>query len=29
MPDYDTLHRLGLDPKAIYLGGTARASEKR
>jgi hypothetical protein len=26
MPDYDTLRRLGLDPKTIYLGGTARAS---
>src|SRR4051794_11237309 len=24
LPDYDTLHRLGLDPKAIYLGGTYR-----
>jgi hypothetical protein len=29
MPDYDTLRRLGLDPKTIYLGGTARASGKR
>jgi peptidoglycan hydrolase-like protein with peptidoglycan-binding domain len=29
MPDYDTLHRLGLDPKAIYLGGAARASRKK
>jgi peptidoglycan hydrolase-like protein with peptidoglycan-binding domain len=28
MPDYDTLRRLGLDPKALYLGGTARASHK-
>ncbi len=28
MPDYDTLRRLGLDPKQIYLGGTARASRK-
>ncbi len=24
LPDYDTLRRLGLDPKAIYLGGTSR-----
>jgi peptidoglycan hydrolase-like protein with peptidoglycan-binding domain len=29
MADYDTLRRLGLDPKAIYLGGTARASRKQ
>lgn len=29
MPDFDTLRRLGLDPKAIYLGGTARASRKQ
>jgi len=29
MPDYDTLRKLGLDPKTIYLGGTARASGKR
>ena len=28
MPDFDTLRRLGLDPKKIYLGGTARASRK-
>jgi len=28
LPDYDTLRRLGLDPKTIYLGGTARASGK-
>ncbi|MDB4968102.1 MAG: Peptidoglycan-binding domain 1 protein [Myxococcales bacterium] len=28
MPDYDTLRRLGLDPKQIYLGGTQRASRK-
>jgi hypothetical protein len=26
MPDYDTLRRLGLDPKSIYVGGTERAS---
>jgi hypothetical protein len=24
LPDYDTLRRLGLDPKKIYLGGTER-----
>ena len=29
MPDFDTLRRLGLDPKQIYLGGTARASSKK
>lgn len=28
MPDFDTLRRLGLDPKKIDLGGTARASSK-
>jgi hypothetical protein len=28
MPDYDTLRKLGLDPKAIYLGGTKRADSK-
>jgi hypothetical protein len=28
MPDYDTLRRLGLDPKKLYLGGTQRASRK-
>jgi hypothetical protein len=28
MPDYDTLRRLGLDPKKMYLGGTQRASRK-
>jgi len=28
MPDYDTLRRLGLDPKALYVGGAARASRK-
>jgi N-acetyl-anhydromuramyl-L-alanine amidase AmpD len=28
MPDYDTLRRLGLDPKEIYLGGVQRASRK-
>lgn len=29
LPDYETLRRLGLDPKSIYLGGAARASSKR
>ena len=28
MPDFDTLRKLGLDPKAIYLGGTKRADSK-
>jgi hypothetical protein len=28
MPDYDTLRRLGLDPKSIYIGGAQRASAK-
>ena len=28
IPDYDTLRRLGLDPKKIYLGGTARREAK-
>ncbi len=28
MPDFDTLRKLGLDPKAIYLGGTRRADAK-
>jgi len=26
MPDYDTLRRLGLDPKSIYVGGAQRAA---
>jgi N-acetyl-anhydromuramyl-L-alanine amidase AmpD len=29
MPDYDTLRRLGLDPKSIYLGGTRRRQATR
>ncbi len=29
LPDYDTLHRLGLDPKDIYLGGTHRREAQR
>ena len=28
MPDFDTLRKLGLDPKTIYLGGTKRADSK-
>ena len=28
-PDFDTLHRLGLDARTIYLGGTARQDQKR
>ncbi|HEX4461185.1 MAG TPA: peptidoglycan-binding domain-containing protein [Polyangia bacterium] len=28
MPDFDTLRKLGLDPKTIYLGGTKRADAK-
>lgn len=29
MPDFDTLRKLGLDPKKIYLGGTQRADAER
>ena len=29
LPDYDTLRRLGLDPKEIYLGGAARRQASR
>jgi peptidoglycan hydrolase-like protein with peptidoglycan-binding domain len=29
LPDYDTLRRLGLDPKKIYLGGTERRTEQK
>jgi peptidoglycan hydrolase-like protein with peptidoglycan-binding domain len=29
LPDYDTLRRLGLDPKKIYLGGTERRNEQQ
>ncbi|HZS36014.1 MAG TPA: peptidoglycan-binding domain-containing protein [Polyangia bacterium] len=29
LPDYDTLRRLGLDPKDIYLGGTHRREAAR
>lgn len=28
-PDYDTLRRLGLDPRDIYLGGTRRREATR
>jgi peptidoglycan hydrolase-like protein with peptidoglycan-binding domain len=29
LPDFDTLRRLGLDPKKIYLGGTQRRDEAK
>lgn len=29
LPDFDTLRRLGVDPKDIYLGGTQRTEAKR
>jgi peptidoglycan hydrolase-like protein with peptidoglycan-binding domain len=29
LPDFDTLRRLGLDPKKIYLGGTERRDEQQ
>ncbi len=29
LPDYDTLRRLGLDPKTVYLEGTQRRDEAR
>ena len=29
LPDYDTLRRLDLDPKKIYLGGTKRRDEAK
>jgi peptidoglycan hydrolase-like protein with peptidoglycan-binding domain len=29
LPDFDTLRRLGLDPKDIYIGGTQRQQAKR
>ncbi len=29
LPDFDTLRRLGLDPKSIYLGGTARRNQAK
>jgi peptidoglycan hydrolase-like protein with peptidoglycan-binding domain len=29
MPDFDTLRKLGLDPKSIYLGGTQRRDEAK
>src|SRR5438270_4911683 len=29
LPDFDTLRRLGLDPKEIYLGGTQRRNEAK
>jgi len=29
LPDYDTLDKLGLDARKIYLGGTARKTRRR
>jgi len=29
LPDFDTLRRLGLDPKKMYLGGTKRRDEAK
>jgi len=29
LPDFDTLRRLGLDPKKVYLGGTQRRDEAK
>ena len=29
LPDFDTVRRLGLDPKKIYLGGTQRRDEAK
>lgn len=29
LPDFDTVRRLGLDPKEIYLGGTERRDEAK
>ena len=29
LPDFDTLRRLGLDPHAIYLGGTERQDQAK
>ncbi|MCU1281886.1 MAG: Peptidoglycan-binding domain 1 protein [bacterium] len=29
LPDFDTVRRLGLDPKAMYLGGTQRRNEAK
>jgi hypothetical protein len=29
LPDFDTLRRLGLDPKKMYLGGTQRRNEAK
>jgi peptidoglycan hydrolase-like protein with peptidoglycan-binding domain len=28
LPDYDTIRRLGLDPKGIYVGGTQRRAKR-
>ena len=29
LPDFDTLRRLGLDPKDVYLGGTKRRDQAK
>jgi len=29
LPDFDTIRRLGLDPKKVYLGGTQRRDEAK
>jgi hypothetical protein len=29
LPDFDTLRRLGLDPKKMYVGGTQRRNEAK
>ncbi len=29
LPDYDSLRRLGLNPKSVYLGGTERRDEQK
>jgi peptidoglycan hydrolase-like protein with peptidoglycan-binding domain len=29
LPDFDTVRRLGLDPKKLYLGGTERRDEAK
>ena len=29
LPDFDTVRRLGLDPKKVYLGGTKRRDEAK
>ncbi len=29
LPDYDSLRKLGLNPKSVYLGGTERRDEQK